>query len=54
MGAGIQRTPREVARHPVAGAANLADPWGVQYPDGAVYASDTLNGRWKLPAAIPR
>jgi hypothetical protein len=25
--------------------------WGVQYLDGAVYASDMLNGLWKLPAA---
>lgn len=25
--------------------------WGVQYLDGAVYASDMLNGLWKLPAS---
>ena len=28
--------------------------WGVQYLDGAVYASDMLNGIWKLkPATRP-
>jgi hypothetical protein len=26
--------------------------WGVQYLDGAVYASDMLNGLWKLPAVV--
>jgi hypothetical protein len=39
----------------------LADPvgsldfyvWGVQYRAGFVYASDMLNGLWKLPAPLP-
>ena len=33
------------------GGANPTYVWGVQYLDGAVCASDTLNGLWKLPAA---
>ncbi|MFL5521993.1 MAG: LVIVD repeat-containing protein, partial [Gemmatimonadales bacterium] len=32
--------------------ANPAYVWGVQYLDGAVYASDMLNGLWKLPAVV--
>ncbi len=39
------------------GLLNQGNPvyvWGVQYLDGAVYASDMLNGIWKLkPAARP-
>jgi hypothetical protein len=27
--------------------------WGVQYRAGSVYASDMLNGLWKLPAPLP-
>jgi hypothetical protein len=30
--------------------SNAVYVWGVQYLDGAVYASDMLNGLWKLPA----
>jgi hypothetical protein len=29
---------------------NAVYVWGVQYLDGSVYASDMLNGLWKLPA----
>jgi hypothetical protein len=32
--------------------ANPVFVWGVQYLDGAVYASDMLNGLWKLPAVV--
>lgn len=28
--------------------------WGVQFSGGYVYASDMLNGLWKLPAPLPR
>jgi hypothetical protein len=31
---------------------NPAYVWGVQYLDAAVYASDMLNGLWKLPAVV--
>ena len=30
------------------GGANAVYVWGVQYADGAIYASDMLNGLWKL------
>ena len=36
----------------LAGGTNRTYVWGVQYLDGAVYASDMLNGLWKLPAAV--
>jgi hypothetical protein len=36
----------------LADGANSAYVWGVQYLDGAVYASDMLNGLWKLPAVV--
>jgi hypothetical protein len=36
------------------GLANAGKPvyiWGVQYVNGSVYASDMINGIWKLGAA---
>jgi hypothetical protein len=36
----------------LADGTNPTYVWGVQFLDGAVYASDMLNGLWKLPAAV--
>jgi hypothetical protein len=44
----------KMGRELAIGLKDRADPvfvWGVQFVDGAVYASDMLNGIWKLRAA---
>jgi hypothetical protein len=47
----LARMGREL-RVDLVGGTNPAYVWGVQYLDGAVYASDMLNGLWKLPAVV--
>ncbi len=55
VGANLSRCDlRLMGRELAIGLQDQAKPvyvWGVQYLDGSVYASDMVNGIWKLTAA---